>query len=172
MTRKDLKKEEFNPYYGNYINKLDINLDLRTGFTIGKEKVCNFFKAIPNEKLDFKYTSDKWTIKEVFQHIIDTERIFIYRLFRIARGDKTSLTGFDQNIYVKPSRANEKTIDDLLNEFTATRDYSISLINSLSNEDLKTVGFSNEDKMSARAAAFTIIGHEIWHIEVIKDKYL
>lgn len=172
MTIKDLNKNEFNPFYENYINKLTQNLDLREGFIIGKEKVYDFFNAITEDKLLYKYASDKWTIKEVFQHIIDTERIFIYRCFRISRGDKTSLMGFDQNVYIKPSKANQKSIKQLLDEFVTTRDYSISIINSLSDDDLKTIGISSDSNMSARVAAFIIIGHETWHIDIIKERYL
>lgn len=172
MTIKDLNKNEFNPFYENYINKLTQNLDLREGFIIGKEQVYDFFNAIAEDKLLYKYASDKWTIKEVFQHIIDTERIFIYRCFRISRGDKTSLMSFDQNIYIKPSKANQKSIKQLLDEFVTTRDYSISLINSLSDDDLKTIGISSDSNMSARVAAFIIIGHETWHINIIKERYL
>lgn len=172
MTIKDLNKNEFNPFYENYINKLTQNLDLREGFIIGKEKVYDFFNAIAEDRLLYKYASDKWTIKEVFQHIIDTERIFIYRCFRISRGDKTSLMNFDQNIYIKPSKANQKSIKQLLDEFITTRDYSISLINSLSDDDLKTIGISSDSNMSARVAAFIIIGHETWHIDIIKERYL
>lgn len=172
MTTTELNQNEFNPYYGNYINKLDQNLDLRNGFVIGKQKVVDFFQSISEEKLNFKYANDKWTIKEVLQHIIDTERIFIYRVFRIARNDETSLVGFDQNIYVKPAKANQKTKKQLLNEFVLTRNYSVSLIKSLTDEDLMRIGKSNNENMSARAAAFTIIGHEIWHLDVINEKYL
>ena len=93
-------------------------------------------------------------------------------MFRIARNDKTSLAGFDQNIYVEPSDAYKKSIAALINEFKTTRQASISLIDSLTDSDLENVGDANGGAMSARAAAFTIIGHEIWHCEVIKEKYL
>ena len=78
----------------------------------------------------------KWCIKEILQHLIDTERIFMYRCFRIARNDKTALAGFDQNIYVDPSSAVNKSIEILLDEFRVVRESSISLLNSLSDENL------------------------------------
>lgn len=172
MITKDLDKKEFNPYYGRYINKLSNSIKLKKGFEIGKANVIQFFESIPKGKLEYRYASEKWTIKEVFQHLIDTERIFMYRCFRIARNDKTSLAGFNQEIYIEPSGANEKSIEELLNEFMAVRDSSISLINSLNDEALKYVGDANGGDMSARAAAFVIIGHEIWHMDVIREHYL
>jgi len=95
-----------------------------------------------------------------------------YRCFRIARNDKTPLAGFDQNIYIDPSGASNKSLSSLLNEYAQTRDSSIALLNSLTEDDLKRKGEANGGDMSARAAAFTIIGHEIWHMEIIANRYL
>lgn len=172
MTVKNLQSNEFDIYYERYIDKLKDNTSLIEGFIEGKNEIISFFKSLPNEKLNYKYQSDKWSIKEVFQHLIDTERIFMYRCFRIARRDRTALTGFDQNIYVSPSMANKKSIEDLLDEFTTNRNNSIALLKSLTEDDLCFIGNSNGANMSARAAAFTVIGHDIWHTEVIKQKYL
>ncbi|TMM52111.1 DinB family protein [Maribacter algarum] len=172
MTIKDLNENEFDPYYGRYIHKLSEHIELTEGFQNGKTKVFQFFNSMPENKLSHRYASGKWSIKEILQHLVDTERIFMYRCFRIARNDKTPLAGFDQNIYMSPSGADNKPIDLLLNEFTATRYASIALLDSLSAEDLNCIGKSNGGAMSARAAAFTIIGHDIWHMDTIKEKYL
>ncbi|WP_298903431.1 DinB family protein [uncultured Psychroserpens sp.] len=172
MTKLDLKSAEFDNYYLRYIDKLSHKTELKKGFSTGKDTLIDFFKSIPNEKLMYRYQAEKWSIKEILQHIIDTERIFMYRCFRIARQDTTPLAGFDQNVYMKPSEANLKSIEHLLNEFEINRNHSISLLNSLSNENLSFIGNSNGGAMSARAAAFTILGHDIWHMEVIKNKYL
>ena len=172
MTKLDLKASECDDYFLRYINKLSNKTELRKGFEIGKDVLIDFFKSIPKDKLENGYESGKWTVKEILQHLIDTERIFIYRCFRIARQDKTALAGYDQDLFIKPSKANDKSIDHLLNEFTANRNHSISLLDSLSDEDLTFIGTSSGGAMSARAAAFIIIGHDIWHMEVIQNKYL
>ncbi|MDH7448135.1 DinB family protein [Aquimarina sp. 2201CG14-23] len=172
MNITDLQSKEFDEYYKRYIDKLTPELDLRAGFEIGKKNVIQFFETIPNDKLEYRYESEKWNIKEILQHLIDTERIFMYRCFRIARNDKTSLAGFDQNIYITPSGANNKSIDSLINEFKTVRDGSISFLNSIHNNDLEYIGNANGGDMSARAAAFTIIGHEIWHMDIINERYL
>ena len=172
MIKSELNSSEFDPYYGRYINKLAESVNLIEGFQSGKATVAKFFKFIPKNKLEYRYQIDKWSIKEVLQHIIDTERVFIYRCFRIARRDTTPLAGFDQNTYVIPSNANKKTIDELINEFEINRDNSICLLKSLSNEDLCFVGTASKTVMSSRAAAFSVIGHEIWHMDIINDRYL
>lgn len=172
MTKLDLSPTEYNEYYLRYIEKVSSKTELRKGFEIGRDQLVDFFKSIPQEKLTHKYESGKWNVKEVLQHLVDTERVFMYRCFRIARRDTTALAGYDQSIYNEPSNANDKSLENLLNEFILNRNHSISLLNSLSNEDLCFIGNASGNAMSARAAAFTIIGHDIWHMEIISSKYL
>lgn len=172
MTTKDLKSTEFNPFYKGYIDKVSDEIHLIDGFKEGLNEILHFFQSIPSDKLDYKYAEDKWTIKEVFQHIIDTERIFMYRCLRIARHDKTPLAGFNQNDYIEPSHANTKSIEILLQEYALVRKNSILLLHSLSDTDLKFIGAASGNVMSARSAAFSTIGHEIWHVDIIKERYL
>lgn len=172
MTTKDLNASEYNLFYSTYIDLIPKELELIKGFNLGLQHVTDFFKSISNDKLTFKYAEDKWTVKEVFQHIIDTERIFMYRCLRIARHDQTPLAGFDQNDYILPSLANNKSIELLLVEYQASRQNFIVLLKSLSETDLKFVGNANGSSLSARAAAFIILGHELWHIKIIKERYL
>ncbi len=172
MTKLDLISSEFDDYYLRYIDKLSEKTELKKGFVTGETTLIDFFKSIPKEKLTYRFQPEKWCVKEILQHLIDTERIFIYRCFRIARRDKTALAGFDQNIYILPSEASNKSLESLLNEFEMNRKNSISILNSLTDEDLCFIGNSNGGAMSARASAFTIIGHDIWHMEIIQNKYL
>lgn len=172
MLKQDLKITEYNEYFSRYINKVANNTDLSKGFEEDKNMVINFFSSIPEDKLEYRYQPEKWSIKEVLQHIIDTERIFMYRFLRIARNDKTALAGFDQNIYISPSQANNKSLEELIHEFTTTRLYSINLINSISENNLQNIGTASESQISARACAFVLLGHSIWHIEIIKERYL
>lgn len=172
MTPTDLNSNEFDHYYKRYIDKLSLNLELIEGFEMGKIEVLNFFSLIAEDTWSYRYHPQKWSIKEILQHLVDTERIFIYRCFRIARKDITPLTGFDQNQYIEPSGAHQKSVNQLLNEYESNRNNSICLLQSLSDEHLAFTGNSNGAAMSARAAAFTILGHDIWHMDVIKEKYL
>ena len=172
MTRQELNPKEYNEYYARYIDNVSSTTDLKTGFEEDKKMVIDFFSSVPEEKLTYKYQSKKWSIKEILQHIIDTERIFIYRLLRIARKDTTALAGFDQDIFIEPSEANSKSIEELLHEFTTTRLYSINLINSISDVNLQNMGTASDSSISARACAFILLGHSIWHINIIKERYL
>ncbi|WP_431165278.1 DinB family protein [Tenacibaculum halocynthiae] len=172
MTVQDLQQTEYNEYYSRYINKVLKDTSLIKGFEDDRKMVVDFFLSVPENKLEYRYQPEKWTIKELLQHIIDTERIFIYRFLRISRNDKTALAGFDQDIYIDPSMANNKSLEELINEFNSTRSYSINLIESISDENLKNIGTASDSTISARACAFILLGHSVWHIEVIKERYL
>jgi len=172
MKKQELQPTEFNEFYARYLDKVPDNTSLKEGFESDKETIIRFFSSISKDKLEYRYQPEKWSIKEVLQHIIDTERVFMYRILRIARNDTSPIEGFDQDIYIKPLEADSKTIEDLLNEFSVTRLYSINLLNSISEEHLKNMGVANNTPVSARACAFILLGHSVWHIEIIKERYL
>lgn len=132
----------------------------------------DFINAIPDGKMTYRYQPEKWSIIEVVQHLIDTERIFMYRCFRIARNDNTELAGYEQDDYIIPSEANSKSKEQILEEFTTNRNNSISLLKSLSEKNLVFVGNANGGNVSARAAAFIVLGHDIHHTNIIKERYL
>ena len=172
MTNK-IKKTEYASFYQPYITALsDNDMGLIENLEYSHKKALEVLSAISKEKQIYRYAEDKWTIKEIFQHIIDTERIFMYRCLRIARHDKTPLAGFEQNDYIIPSLANNKSIEQLLEEYELVRKNSIVLLKSLNNTDLKFIGNANGTQLSARAAAFSVLGHELWHIKIIKERYL
>ncbi|MEE9364044.1 MAG: DinB family protein [Cellulophaga sp.] len=171
MTTSEVQGAEYNSYYKRYIDLVG-ERSLKEGFEIGENTTVNFFKAIPEDKLEYRYAEGKWSIKEVLQHIVDTERVFMYRCFRIARRDKTALAGFDQDLYIEPSNADQKSLDALLEEYIITRKATSLLVTSLTDDDLRFLGVASDSIISARAAAFIIQGHEIWHMNIIKERYL
>ncbi|WP_108869064.1 DinB family protein [Aquimarina aquimarini] len=166
----DLEQKEFSSYYGTYINKV-VHKDIVKGLEVGKTDFIDFVQSIPEEKLTYAYAKDKWTLAEVFVHIIDTERIFAYRALRFARNDKTPITGFEQNDYVPYSNANTYSKEDIIFDFEAVRNSSISLFNRFTGDMLGRIGEASGDPMSARAAGYIMSGHQIHHFQVIKERY-
>lgn len=171
MTTKDLKTTEYSTYYTKYINLVSKDIQLLEGFNQDSNMVLEFFQSIPTDKLNYVYAEGKWSIKEVFQHLIDTERVFQYRCFRIARHDNTPISGFEQDEYIVPSNAYSKSIEVLIEEFKTVRQSFIVLLKSLSDDDLKFMGNASGLNLSARAAAFIVLGHSLWHISIIKERY-
>ena len=163
---------EFNPYAIMYIKLLpddDLVLKhLKQNFKI----VQSFILSLPEEKLTYRYAEKKWTIKEILVHIMDDERIFAYRALRIARNDKTPLPGFEQEDYVPYSRANERSLASIFKEYKTIRNATLSLFSSLKKEDFLRTGIANNHPVSVRALAYHIAGHELHHINVIKERYL
>ena len=172
MTTLALQESEFHPYYGTYIAQVDSASELLDALKEGGKKTEAFYQNLPEEKYEYRYAEGKWTCKEVLQHLIDTERIFLYRAFRISRGDQTPLAGFDQNDYIPTSQANQKSMTALLEEYRTTRNFTLSVLGSLSTTDLGRMGSVDGKPISARAAAFIIAGHELWHSRIIQERYL
>lgn len=166
-----LNPEEFNPYYNPYI-LLSKYEDIIEGLTENLSSVVEFYDAIPDAKLDYAYASGKWTVKDILLHIIDTERIFVYRALRISRQDKTPMTGFEQDDYVVSGKAKDRSMDSLLNEYISVRKATIALFETFTDSQLKSIGVASDSPVSVRAIGYIITGHENHHNNIIKERYL
>ena len=158
----------FNATYVNQVGDQDV-LDL---LITSKKNTHVMFSNIPVHKEEYAYEAGKWTIKEVVAHMIDTERIFAYRLLAIARGEQQPLPGFEQDDYVKFSFANDRVLDELADEFRTVRETTLYLVQNLNEQQLKMMGTASGNPVSVRALVYIIAGHEQHHIRVLKEKYL
>jgi len=166
-----LTTAEFNPYYEQYI-VLAPDTNIVSGLKQCLEHTIQFFKNIPEEKHNYRYADGKWTVKEILLHIIDVERIFSYRALRIARQDKTPLPGFEQDDYVLNADVSKRTLEDLLQEYSAVKQATIHLFNSFHAATLKSIGEASNSPTSVRAIGYIIQGHETHHKNVIESRYL
>lgn len=171
MRVSDLHEKEYHPYYNTYI-KLAPDIEYAEALAQGSNNTIQFLRQIPEEKLEFRYEEGKWTIKEIIQHMIDTERIFSYRALSIARRDSTPLPGYEQDDYVPPSKANRLSLESLINDYAAARNSTIALYNSMDDAMLENIGNASGNAMSARAALAILAGHEIHHCKIITERYL
>ena len=131
-----------------------------------------FVASIPKARLLHRYAEGKWTIKEILGHIVDDERIYVYRALRFARNDSTELPGFEQDHYAQYSEANKREITDLLDEFALVRQSTIAFFKSLDDTALMRTGVANGNRVSVRALAYHIAGHELHHMNIIRERYL
>jgi uncharacterized damage-inducible protein DinB len=120
----------------------------------------------------FRYSSDKWTVKEVVGHLSDDERIFAYRALCVARNDPRPLPGFEEKDYVRAASFQEQPLADLLEELRIVRQATIALARGLSREALLRRGLVNGYGATARGLLFHIAGHELHHVRILKEKYL
>lgn len=131
----------------------------------------DFLKTI-TDKADYAYAPGKWTIKEMTGHIIDTERILVYRLTAIIRGEKSPLPGFDEDDYVAQAHFPDRSLLSFTEEFNALRNSNLYLFSSLTEDELQRTGIASGKEISAHRLMLTIAGHLIHHIQIIKERYL
>ncbi len=131
-----------------------------------------FFKSLPKNKLTYRYALDKWTIKEILVHLMDAERIFVYRALRFSRNDATELPGFDENTYAPNSGANDRKLKDILAEYTLLRKSTVAFFEGLDEEAYQRTGTAYGGKMIVSAFPHILVGHEQHHLNVICERYL
>jgi hypothetical protein len=157
-------------FYHKYI-KLVGSDDLVIAFKKHQEFI-SFLNDIKEHLWDFKYAPDKWSIKEVAQHIIDAERVFCYRALTFSRKDSGPLPGFDENKFTAHSNAGKRTKKDLMEELEAVQKASIYLFNSFDEEQLNNEGVANGNPIQVKAIGFIIVGHTLHHQNILRDRYL
>lgn len=165
------KPGDYNPYYDRYINLIegdDINEVLKNQIKLSEV----FLKTLTEEHGNYSYEDGKWTVREVIGHLIDTERIMAYRALVFARNEKQPLPGFEQDDYVAESNFNERTLDDLVNEFIAVRNSNIILFKSFDKNILVRKGIASDNEISVIALIYIIAGHEKHHLRILKERYL
>ncbi|MEO8150625.1 MAG: DinB family protein [Bacteroidia bacterium] len=162
---------DYPSYYGTYINKVTGD-DLITALVINFSETEKLIKTITEENLNYRYAEGKWTIKEILVHLMDAERIFAYRALRFARQDKTDLPGFEENDYAPASKASSRNIDSIMQEFAALRKSTIELYKSFDEEQLNQSGTANNNRITVRSLGYSTAGHELHHIQVIRERYL
>ena len=172
MKISQLQTNEYGSFYTNYIAQVSDEYSLIEELEISVHRLIKFVRELPMDKFDYQYAEGKWTIKEIIQHLIDSERIFAYRALRFARNDSTELSTFDENSYVNESNANKRSIQDLLTELLVVRQSSIMLFKSFSETQLLKSGIASRNLISVRALGFVIIGHQNHHQKVFEDRYL
>ena len=159
------------PYFDRYII-LVAEDNIAEAFNKQEEIINSFFLSIPAEKHNYSYAPGKWNLKELFQHIIDAERVFQYRALCVARGEKQSLPGFDENDYVNASNAGNRNWESLCNELKMVRASSKILFESFSPDALLREGMANNATCTANAIGFISAGHLQHHVNIIKERYL
>ncbi|RYD57937.1 MAG: DinB family protein [Sphingobacteriales bacterium] len=163
---------EYVPYAIAYVSQLPDDGAVLKHMAGNRDYIIAMLQSLSDEELAYRYAPGKWNIKEVMVHVIDAERIFAYRALRIARNDKTPLSGYEQDDYVAASNASGRDMADILAEYEATRNASLALFHSFAEDDHLKTGIANDHPVSVRALAYQIAGHELHHVKIIKERYL
>ena len=158
-------------WYHGYVKAIGNN-NFRDLLERNLDNTTELMNSVSPEKENFAYAPGKWTTKEVLLHYIDTERIFACRALCFSRNDKTNLPGFDENSYTPNSGAQHRTMESLKKEYVAVRNSTIELFKNFDENFLCKTGSANNYIFSVELCGIIIVGHEMHHLKILKERYL
>jgi hypothetical protein len=164
-------QSEFAPYYGTYVDAMPDG-DVVAALEKQGEETFALFSGLSEKDGAYRYAPDKWTIRDLVQHLSDSERVFAYRALRFARGDETPLPGFDQNPWAVAARADRRPLRGMAEELRDIRRTTLALVRSFDGDMLGRSGVASGNLVSVRALVWVIAGHERHHLTVLRERYL
>jgi len=159
------------PYYSRYINLVSSE-NIVNVLETQLQETLEFLSGISEEKSRHRYAPGKWSIRQLFNHVNDTERIFLFRALWFARGFQAPLPGFDQDVCVEASGADDVSWVNHIEEFRSVRLATLALFNNLPEEAWSHKGSASDSPFTVRALAYIIAGHVQHHTAVLKERYL
>jgi hypothetical protein len=175
MTKHNIisrpQPNEYHESLEHYISIVPGN-DLLAYFDSQEESVTSIAAALSDDQLLYRYAEGKWSVKDIFCHLIDTERIYCFRALSIARGEKQDLPGFEENDYAKTANAYKRNKESIIYEYKTVRAATIELFRNFDEEMLSRIGIANGSPRSVRSIGYMAAGHELHHLSVIREKYL
>lgn len=164
--------EEYASFYADYVQRAIAREDVLAALPKQIDEICSALGQLSDQQALYKFGPAEWSIKEVVGHLNDVERVFSYRLLRIARGDGTPLPGFDQEDYIRVADYDNAPLAELLKEFEFLRRANILMISHLNDVSASRLGTASGAAVSARALIYMLVGHVEHHMACIHEKYL
>jgi len=161
---------EYDPFYAGYIARVTEEDVLAALAGQGRE-IADAAAAFSPDRETYAYAAGKWTVRELIGHVTDGERVFGYRAVCIARGDKASFPGFDENTYVARSNFGSVPLADLVHEFALLREANVAAFRRFDERAWGEVGTGNGVPVTPRALAFIMAGHVRHHLNVLAERY-
>ena len=158
-------------FYKNYVSHVK-DLDVLEALQSSGAQTIELLKKIDEKMGEYRYAPEKWSIKELLNHMMDAERIFAYRALRFSRNDATPLSGFEENDYAPQANAHGKTLQQLVTEMKNLRQTSIDLFAGMTSEMLQRKGTANNKTVSVVNIGYIIAGHETHHRTILTERYL
>lgn len=162
---------DYAAWYAGYVNRT--TGDNPKALIANYSAIINaFVENLPEEKANYAYAEGKWTVKQLLQHLIDSERIFVYRALRFCRKDATPLSGFEENDYAANDFSKQRSFSSIKEEFIALRKSTDLFIKHLNEEQLQQSGQANNNAVTVNAICFIIFGHLLHHKAILEERYL
>ena len=160
---------EYAPFYAGYVAKVPDG-DVLATLATQRDETAAFLRTVPEGEAGKLHPPYTWTPKQVLAHLIDGERIFGYRALRFARNDDTPLPGFDETLYAVTAEADRLPFAELAAELAAVRTATIYLFRHLPPAAWDRAGLANDSRVSVRALAWIIAGHERHHLDILRQR--
>ncbi len=165
------QSNEAAPYYSRYIDLVSSD-DIVKAMESQLDETEAFLSAISEEKSLHRYEPEKWSMRQLLNHVNDCERVFLFRAFWFARGFPDPLPSFDQNICVEAAAADEVTWGSHISEFRHLRQASLDFFKNLPPEAWRRSGIASDNSFTVRALAYILAGHVAHHTAILKERYL
>jgi DinB superfamily len=162
--------EEAAAYYSTYIDRVSSS-NIVEALESQLRDMPAFLGGISEEKSLHRYAAEKWSIRQVLNHVNDTERVFAFRAFWFARGFRDAMPSFDQTISAGAARADEYSWASHVNEFRKIRQATLALFHNLPGEAWVRGGIASGNLVTVNALAYIIAGHVAHHIAILKERY-
>ncbi len=164
------KENEYPQFYAGYVARVPETDVLETLREQPKE-LKRIADSVGPDKERFRYAPDKWSVREIFGHLVDAERFFGHRAFCISRSDPNPLPGFDENTYVARSSYDSRPLADLVKDFALLREANSRHLETLEASAFSREGVANGAKVTVRALAYIMTGHARHHLAVLRERY-
>jgi hypothetical protein len=164
-------KQEYAGFYETYVSLVP-EPDLLSAMHASQEEIMDLLESLPVEKSDHAYADGKWTVKQLLQHVIDTERIFSYRALALSRGEPQHLPGFDENAYADQADVSQRSFREMKEELLALRRSVYLMFRGFSEDMLARTGTASGEPVSVRALGYICIGHIRHHSRILRERYL
>ena len=169
MKKSDISQPpSFFDTYIKFVEDIELTDALKQNIT----ELDNLDFDALNKLANFAYAEGKWTVKDIFQHLIDTERVMSYRALSFGRNDIKPLPGFDENIFAKHVSTKKRSLKSLFAEYKLVHKSTIALFKTFDKKALKRFGIMFNSEMSVLAIGFMLVGHQKHHLKVIKERYM
>lgn len=163
--------DEYAPYYETYVALVPAG-DIVETLERQSADTLALLRSVPEDRAGSSYEPGKWSVKELVGHVVDSERVFSYRALRFARGDRTPLPGYEQDDYVRAAGFDARTLSSIAEEFARVRAATVALLRTFEEDAWARRGTANDKEVSVRALAHILAGHELHHINILRERYL
>lgn len=162
---------EFQKYIQRYLDLIP-GEDWQSELKNSPAQTLEIYEKLSEEQSNFAYAEGKWSLKFLLQHLIDAERIFVYRALRFSRNDQTELAGWNEELYAQEYHLENVPLKNLVHEFDHLRKSNILFFGNLKASELTRKGVANGNEISVETLGKLIIGHNIHHLNIIRERYL